>query len=74
MMALFLMDMTQPRRKVVPLSWTWTVQEVDDIRAARNANAAQMKGKLDAERRQELVAEGKRLKDDSARLEEELAK
>ncbi|GAQ88289.1 serine--tRNA ligase, chloroplast or mitochondrial [Klebsormidium nitens] len=47
--------------------------EVDDLRAARNANAAQMKGKLDPERRQELVAEGKRLKDDSARLEEELA-
>lgn len=50
------------------------MQDVDDLRAARNANAAQMKGKLDQTRRQELVAEGKRLKDQLAGLEEELAR
>lgn len=47
-------------------------QEVERLRAERNQVATLMKGKLDQERRNELIEEGKRLKDVLAGLEAEL--
>ncbi|MDR3147806.1 MAG: serine--tRNA ligase, partial [Treponema sp.] len=43
------------------------------LQQRRNANAASMKGKLEPERRNVLVEEGKKLKEDIAALEAELA-
>lgn len=40
------------------------LQEVEALRARRNENAAKMKGKLDGETRQALIAEGKALKEE----------
>ncbi|KAL2622352.1 hypothetical protein R1flu_002557 [Riccia fluitans] len=47
--------------------------EVDKLRAERNAVASAMKGKLEQARRQELINQGKELKDRLAGLEVELA-
>jgi seryl-tRNA synthetase len=47
---------------------------IQRLRQQRNANAAAMKGKLDSNRRTELVDEGKKLKEEIAAREEELAK
>ena len=43
--------------------------EVENLRAKRNENASKMKGKLDNETRQALIAEGKALKEELASLE-----
>ena len=43
--------------------------EVENLRAKRNENASKMKGKLDNETRQALIAEGKTLKEELASLE-----
>ncbi|MDR0449874.1 MAG: serine--tRNA ligase [Treponema sp.] len=43
------------------------------LQQRRNANAAAMKGKLESERRNALIEEGKKLKEDIAALEQELA-
>ncbi|MDR2375478.1 MAG: serine--tRNA ligase [Treponema sp.] len=43
------------------------------LQQRRNANAASMKGKLEPERRDILIGEGKKLKEDIAALEAELA-
>lgn len=43
--------------------------EVENLRAKRNENASKMKGKLDNEIRQALIAEGKALKEELASLE-----
>ena len=45
--------------------------EVEDLRAKRNENASKMKGKLDPETRQALIAEGKALKETLASKEDE---
>ena len=45
--------------------------EVEDLRAKRNENASKMKGKLDPETRQALIAEGKALKETLAQKEAE---
>lgn len=45
------------------------LQEVEALRARRNENAAKMKGKLDGETRQALIAEGKALKEELAEKE-----
>ena len=45
--------------------------EVEDLRAKRNENASKMKGKLDPETRQALIAEGKALKETLASKEAE---
>ncbi|KAG0597863.1 hypothetical protein M758_12G026200 [Ceratodon purpureus] len=47
-------------------------QEVDKLRAERNAIANAMKGKLDASRREELIEQGKQLKEQVSELEVEL--
>ncbi|MDR0641495.1 MAG: serine--tRNA ligase [Treponema sp.] len=44
------------------------------LQQRRNANAASMKGKLDAERREALIGEGKKLKEDIALAEAEIAR
>jgi seryl-tRNA synthetase len=44
------------------------------LQQRRNANAASMKGKLDPERRDALIAEGKKLKEDIASAEAEIAR
>ncbi|MDR2136303.1 MAG: serine--tRNA ligase [Treponema sp.] len=46
---------------------------LQDLRQKRNANAASAKGKLAPEQRDALVGEGKKLKEDIAALEAELA-
>lgn len=48
------------------------LQEVENLRAKRNENAQRMKGKLDPETRNALIAEGKNLKESLAQLEEKL--
>lgn len=48
------------------------MQETEGLRAKRNENAQKMKGKLDPETRQVLIAEGKALKEDIAAKEAEL--
>ena len=50
-------------------AWRAAAEAADGARAERNANAAAMKGKLDAEARAGLVAAGKALKDRVAALE-----
>jgi seryl-tRNA synthetase len=47
---------------------------LQSLQQKRNANAAAMKGKIDAETRNSLIGEGKKLKDDIAAAEAELAK
>lgn len=49
-------------------------QEVERLRAERNENSGAMKGKLDADRRQELILKGQELKEKLAHIEEGLAK
>jgi seryl-tRNA synthetase len=44
------------------------------LQQRRNANAAAMKGKLEAERRELLIGEGKKLKEDIAAAEAEIAR
>mmetsp|Transcript_27852 Transcript_27852/g.52986 ORF Transcript_27852/g.52986 Transcript_27852/m.52986 type:complete len:517 (+) Transcript_27852:145-1695(+) len=48
-------------------------QAADSMRQARNASAAKMKGKMDADARQALIEEGRALKDKVAELEVEQA-
>jgi len=45
------------------------LKELESLRAARNANADKMKGKLTPEQRTPLIEEGKRLKESIAELE-----
>ena len=52
---------------------TKLVTSIQDLQQKRNANAAEAKGKLEAEKRQALVEEGKKLKDAIASAEAELA-
>lgn len=47
-------------------------QETDAVRAARNDNSSAMKGKLEAERRQELIERGKALKEQLEQLDARL--
>ncbi|MDR0472940.1 MAG: serine--tRNA ligase [Treponema sp.] len=47
---------------------------LQNLQQQRNANAAAMKGKIDASERASLVEEGKKLKESIAKAEEELAK
>ncbi|MDR1898508.1 MAG: serine--tRNA ligase [Treponema sp.] len=47
---------------------------LQSLQQRRNANAAAMKGKMEAEARNALIEEGKRLKDDIAAAEAELAR
>ena len=46
-------------------------QKLDGLRQQRNENAAKMKGKLEQDVRNALIAEGKKLKEDIAALEKE---
>jgi seryl-tRNA synthetase len=46
--------------------------ELEQVRGARNENAKKMKGPMPDDQRSELIEEGKRLKEQSARLEKEL--
>jgi len=46
--------------------------ELEQVRGARNENAKKMKGPMPDEQRQELIEEGKRLKEEAGRLEEKL--
>ena len=46
-------------------------QKLDGLRQQRNENAAKMKGKLEQDVRNTLIAEGKKLKEDIAALEKE---
>ena len=46
-------------------------QKLDGLRQQRNENAAKMKGKLEQDVRNALIAEGKKLKEDIAELEKE---
>ena len=46
-------------------------QKLDGLRQQRNENAAKMKGKLEQDVRNVLIAEGKKLKEDIAELEKE---
>ncbi len=48
------------------------MQEAEGLRARRNENAQKMKGKLDNEQRQLLIAEGKAVKEQIANVETEL--
>jgi seryl-tRNA synthetase len=50
------------------------VTEIQNLQQARNANAAAMKGMLDGDQRAGLIDEGKRLKEEIAAKETELAK
>ena len=52
---------------------TALITELQGLQQKRNANAAAMKQKLDAEPRQKYVAEGKQLKDDIGAVEKKLA-
>ncbi len=49
------------------------IRELEDLRRLRNENAAKMKGKLDQDVRQTLIAEGKALKEKIAGVEEAMA-
>ncbi len=49
------------------------IQELDALRQARNENAKKMKGPLDNEARQALIAEGKSIKDSLSNRESTLA-
>lgn len=46
-------------------------QKLDSLRQQRNENAAKMKGKLEQDVRNALIAEGKKLKEDIAAIEKE---
>ena len=48
------------------------MKAAEELRAARNTNAAKMKGKMDNEARQALIAEGREIKDRIAEVEAEL--
>ena len=48
------------------------MKAAEELRAARNVNAARMKGKMDNEARQVLIAEGRDIKDKIAATEAEL--
>ena len=48
------------------------MKSAEELRAARNTNAAKMKGKMDNEARQALIAEGREIKDRIAAVEAEL--
>ena len=48
------------------------MKAAEDLRAARNENAAKMKGKMDNDARQALIAEGREIKDKIASVEAEL--
>lgn len=48
------------------------MKSAEELRAARNTNAARMKGKMDNEARQALIAEGRDIKDRIAAVESEL--
>ena len=49
------------------------IQQVDSLRMKRNENAQKMKGKMDKEARQVLIAEGKGIKEELSKLEAELS-
>ena len=49
------------------------IQQVDSLRMKRNENAQKMKGKMDKEARQVLIAEGKGIKEELSKLESELS-
>jgi len=49
------------------------MKNADDLRAKKNENAQKMKGKLDAETRTTLIAEGKAVKEQIAEVEKESA-
>lgn len=46
------------------------LQKVEELRSARNANAAKMKGKMEKEERTALIEQGKNLKADISKIEE----
>ncbi len=48
------------------------MKDAEALRAARNTNAAKMKGKMDNDARQALIAEGREIKDKIAATESEL--
>ena len=48
------------------------MKAAEELRAARNNNAAKMKGKMDNDARQVLIAEGREIKDKIAEVEAEL--
>ena len=48
------------------------MKAAEELRAARNTNAAKMKGKMDNDARQALIAEGREIKDRIAEVEAEL--
>ena len=48
------------------------MKAAEELRAARNTNATKMKGKMDNEARQALIAEGREIKDRIAEVESEL--
>jgi len=50
------------------------IQEVENIRKQQNETAAEMKGKLDNSKRQELIAKGKELKTEAQKVDEKLNK
>ncbi len=47
------------------------IMEIDEQRRLRNENAGKMKGPMEQEARQALIAEGKKIKDEISRLESE---
>ncbi|EIE20022.1 putative seryl-tRNA synthetase [Coccomyxa subellipsoidea C-169] len=53
-------------------NWVRVLEELESVRADRNSNARAMKGKLDPEKRSELVDQGKALKARLAVLEAEV--
>ena len=48
------------------------MKAAEELRAARNVNAQKMKGKMDNDARQALIAEGREIKDRIAEVESEL--
>ena len=48
------------------------IQEIDSLRQLRNENAQKLKGPMDAQVRQELIDQGKKLKEQIPSLEDEL--
>ena len=48
------------------------MKAAEELRAARNTNAQKMKGKMDNDARQALIAEGREIKDRIAEVESEL--
>ena len=48
------------------------ISSIDELRQKRNDNSKQMKGKMPDNQRQQLIEEGKQLKQNIARLEEPL--